>query len=159
MQENIIAFELTEEERMTVLSAITTLENVLGSKLITLTSEAKHSNLRLGDKSVAFVEKACEIAKLDPNIVDSFVSVPEFVTDLESLRMFRTINLRLSKIVSNLNDSESQAGHEAYQAALQTYALMKNAAKMGHPGAKTAVEELKQRFPRTRKKTEVEKAN
>jgi hypothetical protein len=29
---------------------------------------------------------------------------------------------------------------------------MKNAAKMGHPGAKEKVAELKQRFPRTRTK-------
>ena len=155
MADNRISLKINDEKLVRINDALTVLETELGPNLITLTKEDRKSILRLGDKSQAFVDKAYEVAKLDATIVTPLVSIEEFGIDLESLKLFRNLNYRLEKLASDMDDSEALAGHEAYQAALQTYALFKNAAKMGHPGAKAMVDQLKERFPRvSKKKTE-----
>jgi len=60
----------------------------------------------------------------------------------------------LARLTTEIDDTMTLAGSEAYSAALSIYKVLKNAASMGQPGAKEASIELKNRFPRARKKTE-----
>jgi len=159
MADNRISLTIDNEKLVRINDALTVLETELGSILYTLTSDEKKRILRLGDKSIAFVNKAYEVAKLDPEVVSLIVDIPEFGVDIDAIATLKPISYRLEKLASNLTDAEALSGHEAYQAALQTYALFKNAAKMGHPGAKAMVEQLKERFPRTTRKKETEEVN
>ncbi|MBN1112675.1 MAG: hypothetical protein JXA53_07135 [Bacteroidales bacterium] len=153
MADNRISLKIDDEKLVRINDALTVLETELGPNLITLTKEDRKSILRLGDKSQAFVDKAYEVAKLDTNIVSNFVDINEFEIDKATIKQFKPISLRLQKLTSDINDTEAIAGHEAYFAALQTYMLFKNAAKIGHPGAQAMVDELKVRFPKKRRKS------
>ncbi|MCG8411076.1 MAG: hypothetical protein MI739_07310 [Bacteroidales bacterium] len=154
MIENKISYSSTSEEDAALNTAIETIENTLLKKLITLTPEEKRNMLHLGDKSIAFVDKANEAAQQHPGLVNSFIDVNEFNIDVKALGSLRSILFRLSKIVTMLEDSEREVGHEAYKAALQTYALFKQAAQMGHPGTEALVKEMQERFPGGRRKKE-----
>ena len=152
MQENRIELELTSEEETQITGAIAVLETVLLPKLIVLEKTEKAELLRMGDKSVAFVNKGLEVAKQDTDLLKTFISVDAMDKDVKSIAQLRSLDYRLSRILSAIDDSFALVGHEAYSTSLMIYSLMKNAAKMGHPGAKEKVAELKQRFPRTRSK-------
>ncbi|WP_439185317.1 hypothetical protein [Carboxylicivirga taeanensis] len=132
--------------------AIKVLEQVLMPKLFVLEKSEKADLLRMGDKSVAFVDKSLEIAKQDTALLNAFVDVSALEKDVDAITRLRGLSFKLDRIASAIEDSKALAGHEAYNASLMVYSLMKNAAKMGHPGAKEKVAELKQRFPRARTK-------
>ncbi len=152
MQENRIELNITEEEQTQVNEAINVLEQVLMPKLFVLEKSEKADLLRMGDKSVAFVGKSLEIAKQDAVLLEAFIDVPALEKDVAAITSLRALSFKVDRIASAIDDSKALAGHEAYNASLMVYSLMKNAAKMGHPGAKEKVAELKQRFPRTRTK-------
>ncbi|MBK3519542.1 hypothetical protein [Carboxylicivirga marina] len=152
MQENRIDLSINAEEETQVNDALQVLENVLMPKLIVLEKSEKNELLRMGDKSVAFVDKSLEIAKQDTALLDAFVDIPALEKDVDAISRLRALSFKVECIASAIDDSKALAGHEAYNTSLMVYSLMKNAAKMGHPGAKEKVTELKQRFPRTRTK-------
>lgn len=153
MQENNFELEISSEEMEQINGAIELLETVLLPKLTVLEKSEKSDLLRMGDKSVAFVDKSLEIAKQDTALLDAFVDVNALAKDVAAINNLRSLTYRLDKVGSAIDDSYILAGHEAYNASLMIYSLMKNASKMGHPGAKEKVDELKQRFPRTRRKS------
>ncbi|MBS2213194.1 hypothetical protein KEM09_17405 [Carboxylicivirga mesophila] len=152
MQENRIELNITDEEQAQVNEAINVLEQVLLPKLYVLEKDEKADLLHMGDKSVAFVDKSLEIARQDEALLDAFVDVSAMAVDVGAVSLLRSLSYKVERIASALEDSKALAGHEAYSTSLMVYSLMKNAAKMGHPGAKEKVAELKQRFPRGRKK-------
>lgn len=152
MQENRIDLSITVEEETQVNEALQVIESVLMPKLIVLEKSEKNELLRMGDKSVAFVDKSLEIAKQDTTLLDAFVDIPALEKDVDAISRLRALSFKVERIASAIDDSKALAGHEAYNTSLMVYSLMKNAAKMGHPGAKEKVAELKQRFPRTRNK-------
>ncbi|TRX65888.1 hypothetical protein [Carboxylicivirga sp. M1479] len=152
MQESLFEFNLTAEQETQIEDAINVLETVLMPQMYVLEKSEKAELLRMGDKSVAFVDKSLEIAKQDTALLDAFVDVLALEKDVNAISRLRALSFKMERIASALDDSKALAGHEAYNASLMVYSLMKNAAKMGHPGAKEKVAELKQRFPRTRTK-------
>lgn len=154
MQENNFELNLSPEEETQINDAFQVLETVLMPKLKVLGKSEKNELLRMGDKSVAFVDKSLEVAKQDTVLLDAFVDVNAMDADVTALGKLRSISYKIERLASAIDDSMTLAGHEAYNASLMVYSLMKNAAKMGHPGAKEKVAELKQRFPRTRSKKE-----
>lgn len=152
MQENNFELEITDEEKVQVDTAFATLKAVLMPKLRVLEKSEKRDLLRLGDKTVAFVDKSLEIAKQDASLLGAFVDVDAMGSDVNAINTLRSYEYQFNELLSAIDDSFALAGHEAYNASLMVYSLMKNAEKMGHPGAKEKVAELKKRFPRTRSK-------
>lgn len=147
MQENEFDLQLTEEEKATVKQALTNLNNVLLPKLAVLNKGEKRDLLIMGDKSVAFVEKALEVARQENGLLSAFIDQNAFESDVKAIETLRSFEYQVKAISSAIDDSYALAGNEAYKTALMVYSLMKNAAKMGHPGAKEKVEELSARFP------------
>ncbi|WP_282039182.1 hypothetical protein [Saccharicrinis aurantiacus] len=152
MQENNFELQITEEESGQIDAAFETLKGILMPKLRVLEKSEKKELLRMGDKSVAFVDKSLEIAKQDATLLGSFIDVSALETDVVAINTLRSYEYQFNELLSAIDDSYALAGHEAYNASLMVYSLMKNAEKMGHPGAKEKVSELKKRFPRTRSK-------
>ncbi|TLX76136.1 hypothetical protein E9993_07955 [Labilibacter sediminis] len=156
MQENNFELAITAEEETTIQDALKTIEDILLPKLVVLEKSEKNELLRMGDKSVAFVDKSLEIAGQDAGLLRSFVDVGALTADVEAIKKLRSLGYQFDRLSSAIDDSFTLAGHEAYNASLMVYSLMKNAAKMGHPGAKEKVDELKQRFPRRKTKKVIE---
>lgn len=154
--DNRISFNLTDEEKTELGGAVNTLVNILEPKLKTLLPEERRELPKMGDKTVAFVEKALEFGQEYPQYMPAFIEVPEALIDFEAVKTMRNYFTQLERITNQLDDSMVLAGSEAYGSALSIYKVMKNAAAMGQPGAEEAVQELANRFPRGKRRTEPE---
>ena len=157
--ENRISFQLTDEENTQVQQAVNVLVGVLESKFITLSPEDRRELPKMGDKTVAFVDKALEYGEVYPDYIPKFIDIPESKVDFEAVKTLRSIITPLERLTNLANDTMTLAGSEAYISALSIYKVLKNAAGMGQPGAEEAARELSNRFPRGRRKGEVVEEN
>jgi len=114
---------------------------------IVLTPDERHSLPAMGDKTVAFVEKALDMAKGNPHLLPPYLDVPELERDLNTAKMLSPIITDLEIMLSKLKDTSLAAGSEAYTAALTFYSTVKSAQKNNISGAEVLYNELKQRFP------------
>ena len=101
----------------------------------------------MGDKTLAFVEKALEFGSTYPDLVPPYVDLAELKKDLEATKIMISILRKLEEITTMLDDTALLAGSEAYTAALSIYAAAKDAARRNVGGAASAYNEMKMRFP------------
>ena len=150
--EDRFSFHLSDEESAQIEGAIQTLATVLEPKLLTLTPDERKELPKMGDKTVAFVEKAVEYGEEYPQYIPDFIDVPEAKADFDAVKDIRNYFNQILRLSTEMEDSMLIAGSEAYSSALSIYKVLKNAASMGQPGAEQAAEELAKRFPRGKRK-------
>lgn len=151
--ENRIHLELSETELTTTEEATATLQNTLGPKLKTLTPDDRRKLPKMGDGTEPFVVKSAEYAKSNPEFLPPYVSADALAVDLKAIETLNTQVRPLRQLVNALDDSIMLAGSEAYTAALSYYNNVKQALKMGVPGAEAIYKDLKQRFENQGPKT------
>ncbi len=115
--------------------------------LIQLSPEERRAGIRLGDKTIAFVEKALQIAKERKDILPPYIDVEEMERDFELYRNLGLLLREVASLLEAIEDTRMGAGSDAYATALLIYGALKQAAQSGIPGTDTLVEELAQRFP------------
>ncbi|MDD2994933.1 MAG: hypothetical protein PHP99_01805 [Paludibacter sp.] len=118
---------------------------------ITLTPEERKSMLKMGDKSNSFVEKALEYTRTNPEFVPAYMNVAEFETDFVETKNLIGVMSLATQVSNSIDDTQLAAGSEAYHAALYYYGNVQQSAAVNVPGAKAIYDELKKRFPNTRK--------
>ena len=149
---NEISFKLTEEEITQLDQAVETITKVLGSKLATLDPERRKELLSMGDKTVAFVEKSFEYADMYTKYLPEYIDLPESKIDFVAVKTLRKYFAPIETITNGIDDTMRLSGSEAFGSALMIYKSLKAAAKLNLPGAQEAVNDLKNRFPGTKKK-------
>ena len=143
--ENKVSAEIPAENLQAIHDAIQTISDNL-PQLVSLTARNKRSLAKMGDKSVAFVNKSLEYVNQNENLVPPFLDKAEFAKDVELINNLTSVLFPLQQLVEKLDDTATQAGSEAFGAALTFYNAVKGAAKSGVPGARSIYEELQQRF-------------
>jgi hypothetical protein len=144
---NIVSFTLSEEELNEINSALDILERILLPKTISLTPEIRQELLKMGDKTVAFVEKAIEMGDHNPEFVPQFVDLEETKKDFNGVKTIRSVNRRIGAISQRLDDTAMQAGSEAYSACRGIYGQIQMIAKATQSvEAQKARDELSVRF-------------
>ena len=152
--ENRISISIDQNVLEEIQESIQAIANSLPD-LVTLTANEKRTMLKMGDKSVAFVNKALELARQNPEITPLFLNTDEFEIDVHAVNHLTKVFFPLHQLVEKLEDTVMLAGSEAYTAALIFYNAAKGAAKVGLPGSQTVYDELKERFPGANRKKEV----
>jgi hypothetical protein len=122
---------------------------------VSLTPAERHSMLKMGEKSFAFVEKAYDFAVENPGFVPPYLNMQEFDIDFADAHGLWTVRNDARQVYELIDDTTMVAGSESYNAALIFYNSVKVAAAQDIPGAKAVYEELKKRFP-GRKRTDTE---
>jgi hypothetical protein len=118
-----------------------------------LTPQERQSMLKMGDKSLAFVEKAHAYAHDNSNLVPSFLDMTAFDVDFTDTHGLWSILILVKQLQETLEDTVMTAGSEAYHAALAFYHNTQAAAKQDVPGARAIYEDLKTRFPGRKRKS------
>jgi hypothetical protein len=96
---------------------------------------------------LAFVEKAHDYGTDNPAGVPSYLDVAAFDVDFADVHgLWSTLTL-IKQLEEAVKDTVMAAGSEAYHAALAFYHNVQAAAKDDIPGAKVIFEDLKTRFP------------
>jgi len=144
--ENKISIEINPEAIANSKACIGSIELNL-PKLSNLSDEERKAIPKMGDKTVAFVNKALEHAKHNTSVVPSFLDMAEFEKDVKAVNDLNQVLKPLKQLVEKLDDTTMLAGSEAYTAALTFYSALKGAAKAGVPGMKTVFDDLQARFP------------
>jgi hypothetical protein len=127
---------------------------ILNPYLLPLTPEERHDILKMGNKTLSFVEKARDYAHHYPQLCPSYLDLTKFDTDLADATELRTMHISAKQLSDNVDDTMMVAGSEAFQAALVFYNAVRVAAVQDIPGAKEIYSDLKSRFPGTKRKSE-----
>ena len=146
-QQDLIAVNIPEADLADIKAAIATLAAKLKPHLQTLTTQERIELPKMGDKTVAFVQKALEYGQQNKDLVPSFLDLAALATDVKAVQSLRELAQGLNPITDALNDSMTLSGSEAYQGALVFYSNVKNAAKVKAPNAGTIYDDLSSRFP------------
>jgi len=156
-QQNLVSFSIPDSDLADIKSAIATLKSKLVPHLKSLSATERMEIPKMGDKTVAFVQKACEHCEQNPDLNPPFLDVAEFKNDVSAVSAIRSIYSPLSEIVDSLNDTMLLAGSDAYAASLVFYNSVKSAQKSNVQSAKTVFNDLAARFPGRSKAKDIQK--
>ena len=132
------------------LTVIKQMIQTLASKfpfLISLTAEQRMGGMKLGDKTVSFVDKVIDYSKTNSTFIPPYLDMTEFAKDYKLTKDLLEILRTLKPLVQNIEDTATEAGVEALSAAMVFYNSVKAGAKQGVPGANAVYEDLQKRFP------------
>ena len=124
MKQNLATLNLTVAQITAVDAALTTLETEL-SGLVALAPGMKKRSMQMGDKSEAFCRQALRVLGENPQVVPPNIDVADAVRDLEARDQLKPRAIRLSRLLSKMEDTEFALGSDAMQVASQGYALLK----------------------------------
>jgi hypothetical protein len=135
-----------------VYGQIAAVVEVLTSLTSAFTSHERQTMLKMGDKSLAFVEKAHDYAVDNPALTPSYLDMTAFDVDFADAHGLWSLLTLVKQLEEALEDTVMAAGSEAFHAALAFYHNVQAAAKDDIPGAKAICEDLTPRFPGGRRK-------
>lgn len=157
-QNSKISMELPAEKIAAVKTQLESIKIDLKDILtISLTNDERVELPKMGDKSVAFVTKALELAVQNPALVPAYLDIAEAKKDFQLTQALLPIRQELQTLLRAVEDVAMLAGSEAYDAALIYYNSVKGASRSNVPGAQAVWDELSPRFPRRSTKSIVTK--
>jgi hypothetical protein len=142
-----------------VVALINQAAELLKPSLFSLTSADRTRMIKLGPKSLDFVEKAREVVLQQPDILPRNFSNEDYEIDYNDVRNLYKLRLLLSGLTRNVEDTEMRAGSELMDASLVVYHAVKSAAERNELSVKPFYDELKKRFPGTRKRSDESSEN
>ena len=151
-QKNQISFSIPESDLAEINAALATLEAKLQPHLVKLTPEERQDLLKMGDKTVAFVQKTLEYCQTNPDLVPSFIDLDELAIDVAAIQTIRAIYRPMSQMTNALGDTMSLSGSESFGTCLMFYNGVKNAMRSSNLKAETIYDDLSSRFPGRPKK-------
>ena len=141
-----ISAVLAEADQLTILTKINEIKALLPF-LVNLQQEERSVMLKMGDKSVPFVEKALGYSQSTPNLVPPYIDPAELKKDVELVQRLTPVFNAIAQLYESLDDTVMAVGSEAFSAALAVYNTSREATKANVPGIKSIYEDLKLRFP------------
>ena len=122
-----------------------------------LTAEERLSLFKMGDKTVATVQKVKSYMDTNPEFIPAYMNKTEFLKDEKVVTQLNPIANLAKQLTSDVEDTVMLTGSEALQESMLYYGQVKEATSKGVPTAKPIYEDLKQRFSKRARKTNPEK--
>ena len=118
----------------------------LAPYLQSLTAEERMELFKMGNKTVATVQKTKSYVVTNPEFVPSYMDTAEFLKDESVVSQLNPIANLASQLTSDVSDTVMLSGSEALQSAMLYYGQVKEAHKKGVTTAKPIYEDLSERF-------------
>ncbi len=144
-----ISIDLTQADVDAVKTAINTINSKLPF-LITIDGQERLELVKLGAKSVDFVQDASAAVDNFPAIMPPSFDVAEYGKDSSLFKSLSEIKLLLDSLSEKVTNTYMAVGSEAMVASLEVYAYVQTAAPRT-PGLQSVAEKLKERFKKTKK--------
>jgi len=135
-----------------VTKKLTECRAALAPYLFGLTDEERHDLFKMGDKTVATVQKVKTYLDTNPEFAPTYMSVEEFKKDEAVTTVLTPLHNLSNQLSTDIDDTILLAGSEALAEALFYYGSVREAANKGVVQAKPIYEDLKQRFTKKGKK-------
>lgn len=146
-QENLISTAIPAETLAAINTNINAIQaSLVNTLLFNLTAEERKAMRIMGDKSIAFVQKALEYADNNQTLVPSYLDLSEAKKDFALARDLYGILQQINTLQRAVEDTMMVAGSEAYDAALIFYNSVKGASRVNVPGSEAVYNDLQQRF-------------
>ena len=113
--------------------------------LITLSAEERRKLVKMGDKSLAFVNNSVTAAQSNPEILPATFDVEELVRDYQLAAVLTELLISIQQLTEQVDDTLMAVGSEAMTSSLTVYDYVKTASKKT-PGLKSVAEQLGERF-------------
>ncbi|BAY10397.1 hypothetical protein [Calothrix sp. NIES-2098] len=139
-----ITGSLSPQDIQEIKAALQTIQKKLPF-LITLSNEERRRLLKMGDKSLAFVNNSVTAAQSNREILPASFDVEELVRDYQLASALTELLTSMRQITEQVDDTLLAVGSEAMSSSLTVYDYVKTAAKKT-PGLKTVAEQLGERF-------------
>ena len=114
--------------------------------LIGLTEKERQDLFKMGNKTVATVQKVKSYTDTNPEFVPTYMQTAEFDKDATVVTQLTPIQNVAFQLASDLDDTRMLSGSEALAEALIYYGSVREAANRGIPQAKPIYADLKERF-------------
>jgi hypothetical protein len=139
-----ITGSLSPQDIQEIKAALQTIQKKLPF-LVTLSNEERRRLLKMGDKSLAFVNNSVTAAQSNREILPASFDVEELVRDYQLASALTELLTSMRQITEQVDDTLLAVGSEAMSSSLTVYDYVKTAAKKT-PGLKTVAEQLGERF-------------
>jgi len=132
-------------------------KTLLAPYLQGLTTEERKALFKMGDKTVATVQKVKSYMETNPEFIPAYMDKTEFLKDEAVVTSLTPIGNLAMQLASDIEDTLTITGSEALMSALLYYGTTKEAADKGVTTAKPIYDDLSQRFVRRGFKTAAKK--
>ncbi len=150
MTKGLVSATLTPEALREINEAIGTIKRRLPF-LLAVGPKQRLDVVKLGPKSVHFVNSVRQMADKSPELVPAAFDLVEFARDVEVVNAIGKFAPQLEQLVEAVKDTRTMAGSEAVITALRLYEVFK-AARRTVPGLDGALAELGARFKGSRRR-------
>lgn len=120
---------------------------VLAPYLHPLTPDERKNIVKMGDKSVGFMQKLLDYAGNSPSFVPGFVNFDDLKQDVGVATDLAPLEQFAAQLALDLDSTVMLAGSEGMSMASPVYQNIKFLAGQSQPGAQAAYDDLSQRFP------------
>lgn len=146
-QENLISTTIPAETLAAINTSLATINTALANILLfNLIADERKAMRVMGDKSIAFVQKALEYAENNPALLPPYLDLAEAKKDFVLAHDLYGIQQQINILQRAVEDTMMVAGSEAYDTALIFYNSVKGASRVNVPGSEAVYNDLQQRF-------------
>jgi len=143
---NQISIDIPQSVIDKVIENLQESRTLLAPYLQGLTPQERKSLFKMGDKTVATVQKVKDYVETNPEFAPSYMDKEEFLKDETVVTTLSPLGNLADQLASDISDTIILAGSEALAAALFYYGTTKEAAERGIATACPIYDDLKQRF-------------
>ncbi len=145
--DNKISASITAQDMTDIMAAFATLKAKLPF-LINLSMEDKRRMPNIGSERGGMVDTFSAEMALHPDLIPTFVDMPELAMDRALLTQLGTIRACADELCEGINDTHQAVGSDMYMAYLSFYSNVKQAAKRSVVGADAIYQTLRPYFQR-----------
>ncbi|GAB3389702.1 hypothetical protein [Lysobacter fragariae] len=106
--------------------ALGTLQQEVKDALSVTTGDQRQRAVRMGDGSVAFVDKAVEVAKQNLDLLRRGFDFDELQRDVDSRKRLHALELQLTQLLEQVHNAVVAHGSDAMSGALEVYASVQD---------------------------------
>jgi hypothetical protein len=152
MKKNILLTPLEEKTLEKITKSLEELQGDLSMHVKPLAPKDRRTLFKMGDKTLAFVKKCYEFSQKNPELCPKYFDTAGFGAGFKDANSLYTSVNMAAQLHRRLSDIQMCAGSDALQTALVFYNSVKMAVANDIDGAKVVYEELRKRFPATRRR-------
>lgn len=151
--ENRISVNIPEEMLQQLDSLLTSMEQLLNDRLISLTAKENHRYGKLGHETENFAHMVHADTALATDMIPPFINREEWDKDMATRKALNPRITRLKSITDRIESTNRIIGFDIYRTSLAVYNNAKMLSRLNVNGAGTYYEKWSVQFPYRRKKT------
>ena len=141
---------VSEDDQGTVSAAIASIKQKLPF-LVDLSVDDRKSMVKIGTKGYSFVKQALDVASQHPGVLPASFDVNDMRNDTQLFAYLTTLQLTLSQLKKQIDDTVMQIGSQSYASARVVYASASSS--FAGPPLEVAADQLGKHFGRKPKAT------